>query len=182
MATEAGNKGRYHAAVEFHKLLVKEFDKSVNVREIRFNYFDDHTITYDRAKNLLKAAIIAHDDVLLKKGQCSQYHTCYSRPFSKQFGKRYAAEIPGNITVILDRDKLFSYKPGDRLERALSGRQRWTEPYDPEKDPKHFSIYFTAQNTQIDTLCTGKQIRVISYYEVVIGNYCPLHSTNFIIA
>ena len=163
MATEAGNKGRYHAAVEFHKLLVKEFEKDMNVREIHFNYFDDHSITYDRAKKLLTVAIIAHDNALLKKGQCGQYHTCYSHQFSKQFREESVAEIPRNITVILERDKLFSYKPVDRLERALSGRKRWTEPYDPEKDPKDFSIYYTARNTQIDTLCTGKQIRVISY-------------------
>ena len=75
------------------------------------------------------------------------------------------------MTAILDRDTLFSYKPADRLERAFSGRQRWTEPYDPKKDPKHFSIYFTAQNTQIETLCTGKQIRVSSYKEVFDGTY-----------
>ena len=58
MATEAGKKGRYHGAVEFHELLVKHFDKNMKMREIRFNYFEDYTITYDRAKYLLKEAII----------------------------------------------------------------------------------------------------------------------------
>ena len=171
MATEAGNKGRYHAAVKFYELLLKQFDKKVKIREIRYNYFDGHRLNYHQAKYLLKAAIIAHDNALLTKGQSGKYHMCNSHPFSAKFDEQYATEISRNITTILDRDTLFSYKPHDRLERALSGRKRWTEPYDPYKDTKLFSIYHTAQNTQIETLCTGKQIRVSSYQQIFNGTY-----------
>mgnify|MGYP001394577119 CR=1 FL=1 len=163
MATEAGKKGRYHGAVEFHELLVKQFERNEEIREIRFKYFDDYTITYDRAKYLLKEAIIAHDNVLLNRGMTSKYHSCNSRPYSAKFEEKHFTEIPRNITSILDRGTLFSYKPAERNKRAIAGRQRWTEPYDPNKDTAFFSVYHAAQNSQIDTLCTGKQIRVISY-------------------
>ena len=33
MATEAGKQGRYHAAVAFHELLIKQFDKNMKKRE-----------------------------------------------------------------------------------------------------------------------------------------------------
>ena len=33
MATEAGKKGRYHGAVEFHELLVKQFEKNMKIRD-----------------------------------------------------------------------------------------------------------------------------------------------------
>ena len=171
MATEAGKKGRYHGAVEFHELLVKQFERNEKIREIRFKYFDDYTITYDRAKYLLKEAIIAHDNVLLNRGMTSKYHSCNPRPYDAKFEEKHFNEIPRNITSILDRDTLFSYKPADREERAIAGRQRWVERYDPKKDTEHFSVYFAAQNSQIDTLCTGKQIRVSSYTELCTSNY-----------
>ena len=174
MATEAGKKNRYHGAVEFHKLLVKQFEKTMKKREIRFNYFEDNTITYDRAKYLVKEAIFAHDNVLLNKGMASKYHSCNSRPYSAKFEEKHFTEIPRKVTPVLDRDTLFSYKPAERNKRAIAGRQRWTEPYDPKKDTPFFSVYHAAQNSQIDTLCTGKQIWVNSYSdysEVRVGNY-----------
>ena len=180
MATEAGKKKRYHGAVEFHKLLVKQFEKTMKKREIRFKYFEDYTITYDRAKYLLKEAIIAHDNVLLNKGMASKYHSCNSRPYCAKFEEKHFTQIPRNITSILDRETLFSYKPAERHKRAIAGRQKWTEPYDPKKDTAFFSVYHAAQNSQIDTLCIGKQIRVNSYSEVCIGNYhLPYHINLF---
>ena len=160
MATQASKKEKYHAAVAFHEQLVKQFGGDVKTNEIRYSYFENDRITYDRAKYLLKVAIMTHDNALLNKGQYGKYHSCNSRPFSSKFGETHYSDIVQNITAILDRDTLFSYKPLDREERALSGRQRWTAPFDTKEDTKLFSAYIAAHNSQISSLCTGKQIRV----------------------
>ena len=171
MASQAGKNGRYNAAVAFHEILVKQFEKNMTIREIRYNHFEDNRITYLRAKYLLNVAKAAHDDALLHKGQYGKHHTCNSHTFRAKFREKHVAELQQNVTTIiepnlipiLDRDTLFSYKPADRKERSLSGRRRWTEPYDATQVPKPYNVYIAAQNSQIDKLCTGKQIRVNSY-------------------
>ena len=160
MASQASKKEKYHAAVAFHQQLVKQFGGDVKINEIRYSYFENDRFTYDQAKYLLKVAVMTHDNALLNKGQYGKYHTCNSRPFSSKFKETQYSDIDQNITAILDRDTLFSYKPLDREERALSGRQKWTAPFDTKEDTKLFSAYIAAQNSQISTLCTGKQIRV----------------------
>ena len=160
MASQASKKEKYHAAVAFHQQLVKQFGGDVKINEIRYSYFENDRITYDQAKYLLKVAVMTHDNALLNKGQYGKYHTCNSRPFSSKFKETQYSDIDQNIPAILDRDTLFSYKPLDREERALSGRQKWTAPFDTKEDTKLFSAYIAAQNSQISTLCTGKQIRV----------------------
>ena len=178
MATQASKKEIYHAAVAFHEQLVKHFGGDEKIKEIRYSYFKNDIITYDRAKYLLKVAVMTHDNALLNKGQYGKYHTCNSRPFSSKFEEKHYSNIDQNITAILDRDTLFSYKPLDREERALSGRQRWTAPFDTKEDTKLFSAYIAAQNSQISTLCAGKQIRVNSNSEVldVLNTYLVRYS------
>ena len=174
MASQASKNGRYHAAVAFHEILVKEFEKNMTIKEMRYNHFDDNKITYLRAKYLLIVAKSAHDHALLDKGQYGKHHTCNSRPLTAKFQEKHFVQILQNVTnvlkqnftPILDRDTLFSYQPADRKERSLSGRRRWTEPYDATEVPKLFDVYIAAQNDQIDKLCTGKQIRVNSYPKV----------------
>ena len=174
MASQAGKNGRYHGAVAFHELLVKQFENDLTKKVIRYNYFEDNRITYLRAKYLLNVAKAAHDDALLHKGQYGKHHTCNPHTFSAKFREKHVAELQQNVTTIiepnlipiLDRDTLFSYKPADRKERSLAGRRKWTEPYDATQIPKPYNVYIAAQNSQIDKLCTGKQIRVNSYPKV----------------
>ena len=66
MASQAGKNGRYHAAVAFHEILVKQFEKNITRREIRYNHFEDNRITYLRAKYLLNVAI---------SGKCCKFRT-----------------------------------------------------------------------------------------------------------
>ena len=160
MASQAGKNGRYHAAVAFHELLVTQFEENVTTRVIHYDYFEGNRITYLRAKYLLNVAKATHDNALIDKGQYSKYHTCNSRPFSAKLNAKHFSEIQRNLTEILDRDTLFSYKPEYREQRALSGRQKWAEPYDALEVSRLFSVYIAAQNSQIDKLCQGKQIRV----------------------
>ena len=89
---------------------------------------------------------------------------------SAEFEEKYFTKITRNITSILDGDDLFSYKPAERGKRSIAGRQRWIESYDPKKDTAFVSVIHAAQNSQINTLCTGKQMRVNSYSEECIGN------------
>ena len=160
MASQAEKNGRYHAAVAFQDLLVKQFEKNETINVMRYNHFEDNRITYLRAKYLLNVAKATHDNALLDKGQYGKYHTCNSRPFSAKLEEKYFSEIAQNFTEILDRDTLFSYRADAREERVLSGRQRWTEPYYKREVPQIFRVYIAAQYSQIDKLCKGKQIRV----------------------
>ena len=161
MATQARIYGQYHAAVAFQELLVKQFEKNVTIRVILYNHFDANRITYLRAKYLLNVAKAAHDNVLLDKGRYGKYHACNSRPFSAKVEEKHFSNIPQNVTAILDRDTLFSYKPHDREERVLYGRKNWTEPYEPSLDvPNLSSVYIAAQKSQVNDLCNGNKIRV----------------------
>ena len=166
MASQAGKNGRYHGAVAFHELLVKQFENDLTKKVISYNHFEHNRITYLRAKYLLNLAKAAHDSVFLAEGQYGKYHICDSRPISAKLFEKHFSEIPQDIPEILDRDTLFSYKPADRKERSLAGRRKWTEPYDATQIPKPYNVYIAAQNSQIDKLCTGKQIRVNSYPKV----------------
>ena len=163
MASQAGINGQYHAAVAFQELLLKQFEKNVTTKVIHYNHFEENKITHLRAKYLLNVAKAQHDNALLNKGQYGKYHTCNSRPFSSKLEEKHFSEIPLNVTVILDRDTLFSYKPYDREERVLRERKQWTEPYDPLDVPDLFRVYIAAQKYQIDELCKGNQIRVNSF-------------------
>ena len=160
MASQAGKNGRYHGAVAFHELLVKQFENDLTKKVISYNHFEHNRITYLRAKYLLNVAKAAHDNAFLAEGQYGKYHKCNSRPISEKLFEKHFSEIPQNIPEILDRDTLFSYTPNDRQERSLYGRKRWVEPHDTLEVPKLFSVYIAAQMSQIDKLCRGTQIRV----------------------
>ena len=104
MASQAGKNGRYHVAVAFHEILVKQFEKHMTIKEIRYNHFEDNRITYLRAKYLLNVAKAAHDAALLHKGQYSNHHTCNSHTFRAKFREKHFAEFPQNITPAIEQN------------------------------------------------------------------------------
>ena len=143
MAYEGVNHELYDAAVAFFELLVVKSLEERNAGIETIGHLYNHKNEVERFQILLNSTKKAHDHKLDKRGQFDRLRRCNQYPYDPELRKKKKFQKEYNATVIRDRQTV----------KYFFGAQR---------NDKHEEEIAISTMIQVDKLCRGNQLRVIS--------------------
>ena len=149
MADSAFENLLFDAAVKFLEELVKKSEDEINSGILKMDNLFNHKVDLQKYRMHLNTTKKVHDDWLDKRGQYGIKRRCNKYPFDSRLRKKKKFRKNHNAPVINSRKEIERYA-------TLKGQADRNVEYQ------------IATQLQVDKLCRGSQLRVITKFDIIL--------------